>query len=772
MGAAESTPAPPPPPLPPPSGHQGVWPPREASTSLPSSHDQQLALLAVLEGLAHDAHVREALEGFVTKHCELFPPDSEAEIPLVCTEIHTSYQKLFERSLERILTTANLTTDVFAALMQTAVDAGLGQADAILDFAAAADDFVAFIAMMRTRRRQLNQADASSWCSDTIAAKDSEELRAHLWGITRRLGREAEGAARAEVRTSLDGYSSFIPSGERAAGVESCQSTVLLSGAEEETEEEAVLLGTMQAMSEAEAGVRDGEAAQSGTALSVNSEAAREQQRWVDELAAQARAQAEARAAEAQTEAETALARQLDAALGDGLGNETLAEGEPGVPVSAGGADGVSVPELVEARALSATEKEERRLVAEQVRSALAAVASTRGKPEHGARPARRAGPPRTAEPAPLLGELPPLRGQQPPPNVNSGDADAAKPVAGRQSPSPPPEQRRAGPAFPGGVSAPNCATTMHAGAPPPRASPPPLGGSHRGGVQAATAAHIAARRALGDEVARRDAAEENWLALAEEALHADEPTRAETTLSAQSAEQCVQEAPVSGDGDIPVSGGGEMDAAEGKPLVQYPGGGPAARGAAAPPPWRDGAAAARDNQMPPPSPDAALEQRATGDAAAAVAAKEAAASERAGLDGIAARPWLEGVARRTDAGEAAARAVDSGLADGDDGGGLNADSFKCSWDEGEVARRKARARLQLQREVAEEEEAAAVAAFAAESEAALAAHAAVAALGQSCATTLPLGVTAKSSALGASVASTGSEEALMDGLLASLRRA
>ena len=79
-----------------------MWPPREASTSLPSSHDQQLALLAVLEGLAHDAHVREALEGFVTKHCELFPPDSEAEIPLVCTEIHTSYQKLFERSLERI----------------------------------------------------------------------------------------------------------------------------------------------------------------------------------------------------------------------------------------------------------------------------------------------------------------------------------------------------------------------------------------------------------------------------------------------------------------------------------------------------------------------------------------------------------------------------------------------------------------------------------------------------------------------------------------------
>ena len=87
MGAAESTPAPPPPPLPPPSGHQGVWPPREASTSLPSSHDQQLALLAVLEGLAHDAHVREALEGFVTKHCEQFPPDSEAEIPLVPVDL-------------------------------------------------------------------------------------------------------------------------------------------------------------------------------------------------------------------------------------------------------------------------------------------------------------------------------------------------------------------------------------------------------------------------------------------------------------------------------------------------------------------------------------------------------------------------------------------------------------------------------------------------------------------------------------------------------------
>ena len=77
-----------PPPPPPPEGHDGVWP----SRSLPCvTQEEQLAVLTVLDQLAHDDQLQETLHCFVARHCELFT-DGRDEQALVCTQIHTDYK--------------------------------------------------------------------------------------------------------------------------------------------------------------------------------------------------------------------------------------------------------------------------------------------------------------------------------------------------------------------------------------------------------------------------------------------------------------------------------------------------------------------------------------------------------------------------------------------------------------------------------------------------------------------------------------------------------
>lgn len=177
-------------------------------------------LLAVLESLAHGHKVQELLHSYICRCCTLFSEGEEE--PLVCTEVHAGYRELFERCLQLVLRDAAIDELQFAQLMQLAVAGGSSEADLILDFSAAADDYLAFKAMMLARRRQLEariaqpsarqddvgrlsslglsqtnaETNAATDAIDTRAAKaeltaeEQEELRAHMWGQQRKLRAE------------------------------------------------------------------------------------------------------------------------------------------------------------------------------------------------------------------------------------------------------------------------------------------------------------------------------------------------------------------------------------------------------------------------------------------------------------------------------------------------------------------------------------------------------------------------------------------------------
>ena len=101
---------------------------------------EQEPLLAVLDKLAHDQRVLQLLTAFISQRCMLFGDDSEhshAE-----AKAHAEYRALFERCLAAVLKRAGLAEARFAVLMAQEIERGSVEAQAIMDFATAADDFV------------------------------------------------------------------------------------------------------------------------------------------------------------------------------------------------------------------------------------------------------------------------------------------------------------------------------------------------------------------------------------------------------------------------------------------------------------------------------------------------------------------------------------------------------------------------------------------------------------------------------------------------------
>ena len=148
--------------------------PLDTSPPAPSAE----ALLDVLDALSHDAAVVDALLSYVTSRCELF--EESEELPLACTEVHLGYQRLYERCLNTILSRVHLSEDGFAELMRRAVAEGSEEAACLCEHAAAAEDFLAFAALMRSRRRQLVEEAASGRAP---SREQREVLRAHMWGL-------------------------------------------------------------------------------------------------------------------------------------------------------------------------------------------------------------------------------------------------------------------------------------------------------------------------------------------------------------------------------------------------------------------------------------------------------------------------------------------------------------------------------------------------------------------------------------------------------------
>ena len=183
-------------------------------------------LLSVLDKLAHDSKALPLLHAFVSKYCELFKSDEADEQPLVATEVHQSYRLLFERCLADVLQSAGLSEEAFAALMGRAVarPGGSEAAELVLDFAAAADEYPAFASLMRARRRQCGGTAAAATAAQ-MSPGEREELRAHIWGLQRKLrralGADADGAAATgagplaspsldSLSQSLDGLSHWL----------------------------------------------------------------------------------------------------------------------------------------------------------------------------------------------------------------------------------------------------------------------------------------------------------------------------------------------------------------------------------------------------------------------------------------------------------------------------------------------------------------------------------------------------------------------------------
>ena len=75
------------------------------------------------------------------------------------------------------------------------------QADTMVDFAVAAEDFLSFCAMMRARRRQLEQAGERAGGAGRLGAAHAEEIRSHMWGIQRKLSQGAPSTFAATQRS-------------------------------------------------------------------------------------------------------------------------------------------------------------------------------------------------------------------------------------------------------------------------------------------------------------------------------------------------------------------------------------------------------------------------------------------------------------------------------------------------------------------------------------------------------------------------------------------
>lgn len=152
-----------------------------AAASSPPTVD----LLVVLDELAHGEHIA-ALHSFVTRNCQVFPIDADAEQPLVCSEVHRQYITLFEKSLSAaVARNGRVKEERFAEAMEMALQQHVEEAEYIMAHAAAAEDYAAFASLCRCRRHQLTSAGDRE-----PTAQQREEMRRHIWGLQLRNAKE------------------------------------------------------------------------------------------------------------------------------------------------------------------------------------------------------------------------------------------------------------------------------------------------------------------------------------------------------------------------------------------------------------------------------------------------------------------------------------------------------------------------------------------------------------------------------------------------------
>ena len=178
----------------------------------------QDTLLAVLDKLSHDEQILNRLHAFVSRHCEHFEAEGEQRLVL-----HDEYKRLFEDGLASVLYRARISPSRFAELMEAAVANGSAEAHAIQAMATAVDDYAAFAALMRSRRRQLMAAGPGSGDGAdglALSQEQREELRAHMWGHHHALRSEAiaaTGASEALEEGTSGGCGATATTGAAAA---------------------------------------------------------------------------------------------------------------------------------------------------------------------------------------------------------------------------------------------------------------------------------------------------------------------------------------------------------------------------------------------------------------------------------------------------------------------------------------------------------------------------------------------------------------------------